>query len=195
MKYYQTSATEKIAKLKSRICAIPGGTSASKTISLLILLIALSQTDKTKKLTSVVSESIPHIKKGALRDFKDIMKSHNYWKESNWFATDLIYTFDESGSQIEFFGANQADKLRGGRRDRLFINEANNISFMAFEELEVRTRESIWLDWNPTNEFWYYTEVKGKRDDVEELTLTYKDNEALDEATIKSIEQIGRAHV
>jgi phage terminase large subunit len=117
------------------------------------------------------------------------MKSHNYWKESNWFATDLIYTFDESGSQIEFFGANQADKLRGGRRDRLFINEANNISFMAFEELEVRTRESIWLDWNPTNEFWYYTEVKGKRDDVEELTLTYKDNEALDEATIKSIEQ------
>lgn len=188
MLYYQTTATNKIKNLTKRIRAIPGGTSGSKTISILIYLIALSQQDTQKKLTSVVSESIPHLKKGALRDFKDIMKSHKYWKEANWSATDLIYTF-ETGSQIEFFGANQADKLRGGRRDRLFINEANNVSFMAFEELEVRTRELIFLDWNPTNEFWYYTDVKGKRDDVEELTLTYKDNEALDEATIKSIEQ------
>jgi phage terminase large subunit len=79
--------------------------------------------------------------------------------------------------------------LRGGRRDRLFINEANNISFSAFEELEVRTREYIFIDWNPTNEFWYYTEVKPNRSDVEELTLTYLDNEALDEETKKSIEQ------
>ena len=188
MLYAQTTATTRIAQLTKRIRAIPGGTSASKTISILIYLISLSQTDKAPKLTSIVSESLPHLKRGAIRDFLDIMKSHNYFKEKFWNKSDSTYTF-ETGSQIEFFGADQADKLRGGRRDRLFINEANNVSFNAFEELEVRTRDLIFLDWNPTNEFWYYTEVKDKRDDVEELTLTYLDNEALDNETKKSIEQ------
>lgn len=186
--FQQTTATQKILKLTKRIRALQGGTSASKTISALLYLIALSQSDKKPTLTSIVSESMPHLKKGCIRDFKDIMKSHRYWKDDRWFETDKIYTF-ETGSQIEFFGADQADKLRGGRRDRLFINECNNISFEAFEELEVRTRELIILDWNPTNEFWFYTEVLGKRDDVEHIILNYLDNEALDEASKKSIEQ------
>lgn len=188
MTFLKTTATKKILKLKKRIKALQGGTSASKTISALLYLIAKAQSDKKPTLTSIVSESIPHLKKGCIRDFKQIMKEHNYWKEKRWLATDLVYTF-ETRSQIEFFGADQADKLRGGRRDRLFINEANNISFQAFEELEVRTREQIILDWNPTSEFWFYNEVYGKRDDVELIILNYLDNEALDEETKKSIEQ------
>jgi len=187
MSFVKTTATRKIANLTKRIRALQGGTSASKTVSALIYLIIRAQEDKKPTLTSIVSESIPHLKKGCIRDFKQIMKEHNYWKESRWMATDLVYTF-ETGSQIEFFGADQADKLRGGRRDRLFINECNNISFNAFEELEVRTRELIILDWNPTSEFWFYTEVLGKRDDVEHIILNYRDNEALDEETKKSIE-------
>jgi phage terminase large subunit len=185
--FSQTTALNKILKLTKRIKALQGGTSASKTISALLYLIDLAQKDTKNTLTSIVSESVPHLKKGCVRDFKQIMKDHRYWKEKNWMATDLVYTF-ETGSQIEFFGADQADKLRGGRRDRLFINEANNISFQAFEELEVRTRQMIILDWNPTNEFWFYSDVLGKRDDVEHIILTYKDNEALDIETIKSIE-------
>jgi len=175
-------------KLTKRIRALQGGTSASKTISALLYLIAKAQSDKEPTLTSIVSESIPHLKKGCIRDFKRIMKEHNYWNEKRWMATDFIYTF-ETGSQMEFFGADQHEKLRGGRRDRLFINECNNISFQAFEELEVRTKEFVILDWNPTNEFWFYTDVEGKRDDVEKIILTYRDNEALDEETKKSIEQ------
>lgn len=112
---------------------------------------------------------------------------HRYWKDSLWNATDSIYTF-ETGSQIEFFSSDNGDKLRGARRDRLFINEANNVTFDAFEQLEVRTKDFIYLDWNPTNEFWYYTEVKEKRPDVEEVVLTYKDNEALDQKIVDSIE-------
>lgn len=185
--FKKTTATNKILKLTKRIRALQGGTSASKTISALLYLIAKAQSDKSTTLTSVVSESMPHLKKGCIRDFKRIMKEHNYWKENNWLQTDAIYTF-ETGSQMEFFGADQADKLRGGRRDRLFINEANNISFAAFEELEVRTKELVILDWNPTNEFWFYSDVLGKRDDVDHIILTYKDNEALDEETKKSIE-------
>lgn len=188
MIFVRTTGVKKIANLEKRIRVICGGTSASKTIGILIYLIVCAQTDKIPKLASIVSESMPHLKKGAIRDFKDILKSHNYWKEKNWSETDKIYTF-ETGSQIEFFGADQADKLRGGRRDRLFINECNNVSFAAFEELEVRTRDYVFLDYNPVAEFWYYSELKGKRDDVDFLTLTYLDNEAIDENTKKSIEQ------
>jgi len=116
------------------------------------------------------------------------MQAQSYWKDENWNATDSIYTF-ETGNQIEFFSTDNADKLRGARRDWLFINEANNVLFEAFEQLEVRTKKGIYLDYNPTNEFWALTEVKDKRDDVDFVILTYKDNEALDEAIIKSIEQ------
>jgi len=123
-----------------------------------------------------------------MRDFLNIMQGHKYFKEKNWNKTESYYEF-ETGSKIEFFSVDQADKVRGARRDRLFINEANNVSFMAFEELEVRTKEFIFLDWNPTNEFWWYTDVFGQRDDAEQLILTYKDNEALSKEIIESIEQ------
>lgn len=123
-----------------------------------------------------------------MRDFKTIMQTHNYWKDSRWNGTDSIYTF-ETGSQIEFFSADNGDKLRGARRDRLFLNECNNVTFEAFQQLEVRTKQFIYLDWNPSIEFWYYTNVRGVRDDVEELTVTYLDNEALDPNIKASIEQ------
>lgn len=188
MQFSIVTNTQRIANLQKKIRAIQGGTSASKTISIIIGLIEYAQKDTAPTLTSIVSESMPHLKKGCIRDFKNIMKGHGYWKESSWFETDKVYTF-ESGSQIEFFGADQADKLRGGRRDRLFINEANNVTFEAFEELEVRTREFVYLDWNPTSEFWFDLNVKNHRSDVEFIIVNYLGNEALDKATRDSIEQ------
>lgn len=188
MAFQITSATKRVASLKKKIRAVQGGTSASKTISILLYLIDRAQSDTSKTLTSVIAESTPHLKRGALRDFKNIMMEHKYWKDNLWNATDSIYTF-ETGSQIEFFSADQPDKLRGARRDRCFINEANNVHLDAFDQLEVRTKEFIFLDWNPTNEFWFYTDVLNKRDDVEHIILTYKDNEALSPEIVNSIEQ------
>jgi len=186
--FSETTATRKIASLTKKIRAVQGGTSASKTISILLVLIAYSQTKQEKnKLTSVVSESIPHLKRGAIRDFKNIMQAHHYWKDSRWNATDSIYTF-ETGNQMEFFSADNSDKLRGGRRDVLFMNEANNMTLDAFDQLEVRTREFCFLDWNPTNEFWFYTDILPQRTDVDHIVITYKDNEALEQAIIDSIE-------
>lgn len=187
MPYLITGAVVKLSKLKKRIRAVPGGTSAGKTIGILEVLIDLSQSDKKPTLTSIVSESFPHLRRGAMRDFLNIMEESKYYKDALWNKSESIYTF-ETGSQIEFFSVDQADKVRGARRDRLFINEANNISFEAFEQLEVRTNEFVFLDWNPSNEFWYYNDVKNKRTDVEELTLTYKDNEGLRPEIIESIE-------
>lgn len=183
-----TTSTRKIAALTKKIRAVQGGTSASKTVSILLHLIHEAQSDKEPTLTSIVSESIPHLKRGAMRDFKNILKAHGYWKDKSWNATDSIYTF-ETGSQIEFFSSDNGDKLRGGRRDRCFINEANNVLLDAFDQLEVRTREYVFLDWNPSIEFWFYTDIlTGRPDDVDHIIVTYKDNEALSQEIIDSIE-------
>lgn len=215
MEYKKTTATRKIQKMvrptekdprtgknvpliPKKIHIVQGGTSASKTISILLVLITLAQEDPltSPTLTSVVSESIPHLKRGAIRDFYNILSAQGYWKDQNWNKTDSIYTF-ENKSQIEFFSSDNGDKLRGSRRDRLFINEANNVTFDAFEQLEVRTREFVFLDYNPTSEFWAKSEIRDidpktnqpKRSDWDFIILTYKDNEALSQSIIDSIEQ------
>ena len=167
---------------------IQGGTSASKTVSVVLWLIHLAQKDKKPTLTSIISESFPHLKRGAMRDFLLIMKEHGYYKDRNWNKTDYTYTF-ETGSKIEFFSADQPGKVRGPRRDRMFVNEANNIPYEAFDQLEVRTKEFVYADWNPTNEFWYHNEIQGKRDDYEFTILTYVDNEALSPEIVGAIEQ------
>lgn len=186
--YLQTTATDKIIAMSKRIRAVAGGTSASKTISILLYLIARAQSDKHPTLTSVVSESFPHLRRGAMRDFLNIMQEHNYFKDERWSKTDFTYTF-ETGSKIEFFSADQPSKVRGPRRDRLFVNECNNIPQEAFEQLLIRTKEFAFADWNPVSEFFMYTDYIGKRDDVEFITLTYKDNEALAPEIVREIEQ------
>ena len=148
-----TTATQKLLKLNKRIRGVAGGSSAAKTISILQILIDKSQSDKTPKLTSVTSESMPHLKRGAIRDFLNIMQTHNYFNDNAWNKTDSIYTF-ETGSRMEFFSLDMPHKVRGPRRQRLFINEANNIPLETFDQLEIRTNEEIWLDWNPVAEFW-----------------------------------------
>lgn len=182
-----TTGTNRIRELKKRIRIIQGGTGASKTFSIILILIDLALRDKKPTLTSITSESFPHLKRGAMRDFLRIMGELNYFKDSRWNKSDYTYTF-ETGSKIEFFSVDQPDKLRGARRDRLFINEANNVPFDAFEQLEVRTKEFIFIDYNPTSEFWVFTEVEPQRKDWEKIVLTYLDNEALDQRVIDSIE-------
>lgn len=187
MTYRKTTAYKKIKGLKQRIRCVQGGTSASKTVSILIYLIAKAQSDEKPTLTSIVSESFPHLKRGVIRDFIAIMEAHGYFVDNRWNRSDYTYTF-ETGSKIEFFSADQPGKVRGPRRERLFLNEANNIPYETFDQLEVRTKEFIILDWNPVQEFWVYDEVINKRKDVDHIILTYKDNEALDKAIVESIE-------
>jgi phage terminase large subunit len=184
-----TTATQKIFDLKKRIRAVAGGTSASKTVSILIWLIDYCQTKQTRnKLVTVTSESYPHLLGGAIHDFEVIMKDRGYWKEDRWVRNPVtVYTF-ETGNQMEFKTFDSYSKAHGSRRDVLFVNEGNNMSYNIVDQLMVRTREVVWLDWNPTNEFWFYTNLLNHRDDIDFITLTYKDNEALDETTIQEIE-------
>ncbi len=184
--FQETTATKKIQKLTKRIRGVSGGTSASKTISILIWLVGYAQTAENE-LISVVSETLPHLKRGAIRDFLNIMQEHKYFDDARWNKTNFTYEF-ETGSQMEFFSADQPSKVRGPRRDVLFINEANNVPFETYTQLEVRTRKIVWLDWNPVSEFWWYTDVAPKVPH-DFLVLTYKDNEALEQSIVQSIEQ------
>lgn len=124
---------------------------------------------------------------GAIRDFQNIMKANGYWRDSNWNETKHIYTFHTS-SFIEFISFDKFGKAHGPRRDILFLNEANNIPYIIADQLITRTRNIVWMDWNPSEEFWFYTEIQGKRDDIDFITLNYLDNEALDPITVKEIE-------
>lgn len=183
--FKKTTAVNKILAMQKRKKVIPGGTSAGKTIAILIILISIAAKYPNKEI-SVVSESVPHLRRGALKDFLKIMKKMGRYIDKNYNRTRLTYEFT-NGSYIEFFGADQEDKLRGARRHILYINEANNVTFEAYNQLSIRTSEDIYIDFNPSGEFWVHTDLIGD-EDVEELILTYKDNEALPETIVKDIE-------
>jgi len=182
----RTTAINKILDLKKRIKIIQGGTSAGKTFGILPVLIHIAA-DYPNTEISVVAESIPHLRRGALRDFEKIMKSIGRWFPERFNRTLLKYEFF-NGSFIEFFSADDSSKLRGARRDILYINECNNISFQAYNELAIRTKKEVYLDFNPANEFWVHTELKDEAD-ADFIILTYKDNEALDDSIVQQIEK------
>lgn len=184
--FQRTTAQAKIAKLRKRVRIVQGGTSSSKTFSIIPLLITYAiQTPRSE--ISIVSESIPHLKRGAIKDFINIMVDTGNYRDANFNKSDLKYRF-ANGSFIEFFSADQPDKLRGARRDVLFINECNNVNFEAYIQLSIRTKKFIYLDYNPTSEFWVHTELINDPDS-DFTILTYKDNEALDSAIVREIEK------
>ena len=182
----ETTAQRKILKLKKRVRIVRGGTSASKTFSIIPFLITHAYNEPNSEI-SVVAETIPHLKRGALRDFLKIMDLVGLYNDASFNKSSLIYTF-QNGSYIEFFSADSESKLRGARRDVLFVNECNNITWEAYYQLAIRTRRFIYLDYNPVSEFWVDTELINDSD-TDFVVLTYKDNEALDLSIIKEIEK------
>jgi phage terminase large subunit len=185
-KFIRTTAVNKVRELKRFVKGVQGGSSASKTYS--ILAVEIDHCTKNPYTeTSVVAESIPHLKRGAMRDFMKIMTVTGRFNAARWNATDFRYKF-ANGSYIEFFSADDDSKLRGARRDRLYMNEANNLSFHAYTELAARTKQSVILDWNPVNEFWFHSELMHD-EDVDFLILTYKDNEACPKSARDFIEK------
>lgn len=181
----RTTAINKILKLKKRKKVIQGGTSAGKTFGILPILINKAASKPNTEI-SIVSESIPHLRRGAMKDFLKIMKLTGRYVDAHWNRTLLTYHF-ANGSYMEFFSVDDESKVRGARRHVLYVNEANNIGWDTFHQLMIRTSKDIYIDFNPTNEFWAHTEIV-PQDDCDFIILNYKDNEALDESIVKEIE-------
>lgn len=184
--FKRTTSINKILSLKKRVKIIQGGTSAGKTFGILPVLIDKAIRYPNTEI-SIVAESIPHLRRGALKDFLKVMKWTNRYIDEQFNKSLLTYQF-KNGSSIEFFSADDSSKLRGARRDILYINECNNVTFDAYLELSIRTKKEIYLDFNPANEFWVHKELKDEPD-ADFIILTYKDNEALDESIVRQIEK------
>lgn len=189
MSYCVTTALERIRAMKRHIRVVQGGTSAGKTVD--ILLDELNEAiEQPGILTSIVTDTMPNLRRGAMRDFLKICDWANIMASSNWNKTASTMTL-ANGSVIEFFSVDMMGAL-GARRDRLFINEANRISWETFSQLEPRTEQCVTIDFNPVAEFWAHTELlrsPAYADVVDFVKLTYKDNEALSQSIIDAIER------
>ncbi len=164
-----------------------GGTRSGKTYSILQLWYLMVAADTGPTINSVVSETLPHLKRGAIRDFQQILSAENLWSDHHWNKTDSIYTFPHNSAVIEFFGAESPDKVHGPSRDRLFLNEAQNIAYDVARHLFVRTRGQVFIDYNPTGEFWVDQHVIGSgRERL--IHSTYLDNRFLSAEQVAEIE-------
>jgi len=171
---------------KLRYIVNQGGTRSSKTYSVLQFFLLLVQKSKKNLIISIVSESFPHLRMGAIRDFKNICSQEGIIFENYFNKTES--TFYYNGHIIEFFSSDNLGKVHGPARDYLFINECNNIKFEVFEQLEIRTKKTIFLDYNPVAKFWVNKEILNK-DNAILIKSTYLDNlENLTSAQITSIE-------
>lgn len=163
-----------------------GGARSGKTVAEMQILSLLAWNDPAPTITTVCSENLPHLKRGAIRDFRFAMEDLGWWDEEAWSRSDCIYTFP-SGSIIEFFGADNPGKLQGPGRDRLAINEANRVDWEAARQLMIRTAGLILYDYNPSAPFWG-TEIIPKRDRYRLVHSTYKDNGYLSPEIVREIE-------
>ena len=134
-----------------------GGSRSGKTFSILQLFLIIAYQSKKPLILSVVSQSIPHLKLGAIRDFKNICFSSGIIFDNYFNKSEL--KFEYNNCIIEFFSTDNLGKVHGPARDFLFINECNNIPFEIFEQLEIRTRKNIFLDFNPISYFWVHSEI------------------------------------
>lgn len=183
--FQRTTAINKLIALKKRKKVIQGGTWAGKTFGIIAVIIDYLIKNPNKSLT-VVAETIPAIKKGALQDFKTIMQDTNRWIQDRYNGTDRIYTF-ANGSSIEFNSFDSIGKAKAaGKRTDLFINEAPYISFEIADALIQRTSENIWLDFNPDFENWVHQEIVGNSD-CDFIILKYTDNEALPQTILDEL--------
>lgn len=164
-----------------------GGTRSGKTHSILSSIYHITNSRKEETISSVISETMPHLRRGAMRDYKRILQSQSAWDENKWNKTDSINQLTDK-KLIEFFSADNADKVHGPERDYLFINEAQNVPYETARHLFVRTRKTIFIDFNPTREFWCHTELKN---DPKTLWIhsTYKDNTFLTPEQVREIER------
>lgn len=180
--YKQTTALRKISKLKKRIWSLPGSQGASKTISILMLLINHAASNKNKEIY-IVSAEFTKLKLTCIKDFLKIMKDFDIFDEKNW-VDGSLYKFD-NGSFIKFFGADKIDSGKGLRSDIVFFNEANKMKFEFYRELSSRALRII-LDYNPNKSCWIQEEIE-TREDCQTLKLTWRDNEYLSEAEREEI--------
>jgi phage terminase large subunit len=186
MKIQTTKVFEDLISTDKRICVFQGSSRASKTYNILIWCVyKLLQEDN--KVLSVVRKTLPALKGSVLRDLKEILIMFGIFDSEKWHSVDGYY---EIGTNIiEWFSVDDETKLRGRKRDYLFINEATELSLDEYIQLSIRTTNKVIIDLNPSLwQSWIY-DLEGQ-EDVFYTIVTYKDNPFLSPDLVKEIEKL-----
>ena len=178
----QTTALRKISALRKRIKGIQGGQGASKTYSILMLIINHASSVPDREIY-IASDELSKMRITVIKDFCNIMKMVGIFKKEH-FTDGTLYKFP-NGSFIKFLGLDKDDIGKGLRSDLVFVNEANKVKFSTYRELTSRAKQ-VFLDFNPNKKFWFHTEVM-PRNDCDFLKLTFLDNEFLSKEEVSEI--------
>ena len=166
-----------------------GGTRSSKTYSILQVLILKALESSIPLTISVVRKTLPALKKSVLKDFIAILESMQLYNPDDYNKTEGTYVLNSS--VFEFFSVDNEQKIRGSKRNYLFLNEANELSYEDFFQLQIRTTEQIFADYNPSDNIsWIYDLIEQRADDVDFFKTTYKDNTFLNESIVLEIEKL-----
>ena len=174
-----------------RICVLQGGTRSGKTYSILLALIEFAYKNKGKGLyITIARKTMPALRGTSMRDFFDILKKENLYDERLHNKSNHLYTL--YGNYFEFISVDQPQRVRGRKREILFLNECNEFSMDEFIQLSLRTTFKIIIDFNPSEQYhWLYTQIiDADRNDVDFHISTYKDNPFLEQSTISEIERL-----
>ena len=165
-----------------------GGTSSGKTYTIMQLLIILS-INNPRVVITVAGQDLPNLKVGAKRDIETIISGSTWLQE--WFtANKADFTFrGKNGSLIEFKSYQNAQDAKNGKRDYLFVNEANGVPYEVFWQLQIRTRKQVFIDYNPTARFWAHDKIIG-REDAKLIISDHRNNNFLTKNEHKKIENI-----
>lgn len=180
-----------VKNAKKRIIVNQGGSRSGKTYSICQVIIEKCvRKQDAGMVISICRKTLPALKSTVYRDFFNLLTSINLYSENHHNKTELTYTL--CGNLIEFFSLDEPKKIRGRKRDVLFINEANEIDLEGWRQLMLRTTQQVIIDYNPSDEFhWIYDEVL-TRDDCEFHQTSYKDNPFLEPELVKEIERLAK---
>jgi phage terminase large subunit len=182
-----TTVFQKNWEAKTRFVVNIGGSRSTKTYSILQLLIVKAIESTEPLVISIVRKSLPSLRISVMRDFFDILKQLDLYNSENHNKTENTYLLNNT--LIEFFSIDDAQKRRGTKRDILFVNEANELTYEDFFQLNIRTIQQVFLDFNPSEVFWYNEQLQ-YRDDLTIIHSTYKDNPYLSQDQIAEIERL-----
>ena len=187
LKIQATAVFQKNWEAKTRFVVNIGGSRSTKTYSIIQLLIVKALESTEPLVISIVRKSLPSLRISVMRDFLDILKQLDLYNSEKHNKTENTYLLNNT--LIEFFSIDDAQKRRGTKRDILFVNEVNELTWEDFFQLNIRTTQQVLMDFNPSETFWYNDQIQN-RDDVTIIHSTYKDNPYLNEEQVNEIERL-----
>lgn len=170
------------------VISAQGSSRSAKTVTILIYLIEYILRHNNVRL-SVVRKTLPALRGSVLIDFKDVLNRMDIWDNKQFNKTELIYKFS-NGSWVEFFSTDDEQKIRGRKRGILFVNEANEVSYLEWQQLVMRTTLFAVLDYNPSFSEDHWIEQLNNDPDTYHFISTYKDNPFLEQKIIDDIEKL-----